>query len=191
VTYVDERLLAPVIARFGFPAEWDASREVGERERDNIARSARSQRQHDVTFAVERDGLLAVIRKPLFPPGAWRIPSGGIAPGETFEEGARREALEETGLEIELTGYPLVARSVFTYEGEQLPWVTHVVTAAAADGELAPRDREEIDDARWISWEELTGPVAEVLRGSGGALFAYRAELHNRVAALVGVNRPS
>jgi hypothetical protein len=69
--------------------------------------------------------------------------------------------------------------------------VTHVVTAAAADGELAPRDREEIDDARWISWEELTGPVAEVLRGSGGALFAYRAELHDRVAALVGVNRPS
>ena len=106
---------------------------------------------HDVTFAVERDGLLAVIRKPSFPPGAWRIPSGGIARGETFEEGARREALEETGLDIELTGYPLVARSVFTHRGEQLPWVTHVVTARAGDGDLAPRDREEIEDARWMT----------------------------------------
>jgi ADP-ribose pyrophosphatase YjhB (NUDIX family) len=191
VTYVDERLLAPVIARFGTPAEWDASREIGERERDNVARSARSKRQHDVTSAVERDGMLAVIRKPLFPPGAWRIPSGGIAPGETFEEGARREALEETGLEIALTGYPLVARSVFTHRGEQLPWVTHVVTATAAQADLVPRDREEIDDARWMSWSELTGPVAGVLRGSGGALFAYRAELHDRLADLLAVNRPS
>lgn len=191
MTHVDDRLLAPLVARFGAPAEWDASREIGERERDNVARSARSQRQHDVTFAIERDGLLAVIRKPLFPPGAWRIPSGGIARGETFEEGARREALEETGLRIELTGYPLVARSVFTHEGERLPWVTHVVTATAAEGEIAPRDREEIDDARWMSWPELTGPVADELRGSGGALFAYRAELHDRLAGLLAVNRPS
>jgi ADP-ribose pyrophosphatase YjhB (NUDIX family) len=186
VTYVDERLLAPVIARFGAPAEWDASREIAERERDSIARSARSQRQHDVTFAVERDGLLAVIRKPSFPPGAWRIPSGGIAPGETFEQGAHREAVEETGLKIELTGYPLVASSVFTHRGEQLPWVTHVVTATAAQGDLAPQDHEEIDAARWMSWPELAGPVAGVLRGSGGALFAYRAELHDRLAALLG-----
>ena len=131
-----------------------------------------------------------MIRKPSFPPGAWRIPSGGIDRGETFEEGARREALEETGLDIELTGYPLVARSVFTHGGEQLPWVTHVVTARAGDGDLAPRDREEIEDARWMSWEELTGPVAERLRASGGALFAYRAELHDRLAALLGVSQP-
>ncbi len=191
MTHVDDRLVAPLIERFGKPAEWDASREIGERERNTVARSARSQRRHDVTFAVERDGLLTVIRKPSFPPGAWRIPSGGIARGETFEEGARREALEETGLDIELTGYPLVARSVFTHGGEQLPWVTHVVTARAGDGDLAPRDREEIEDARWISWEELTGPVAERLRASGGALFAYRAELHDRLAALLGVSHPS
>jgi len=191
VTHVDERLLAPVIARFGAPAEWDASREVGERERDSIARSGRSQRQHDVTFAVEREGMLAVIRKPQFPAGAWRIPSGGIDRGETFDEGAQREALEETGLEIELTGYPLVARSVFTHRGERLPWVTHVVTArTTSGGELAPRDREEIEDARWMGWDELTGPVAKTLRGSGGALFAYRAELHERLVQILGVSRP-
>ena len=190
MTHVDDRLLAPLIARFGTPAEWDASREIGERERDSVARSARSQRHHDVTFAVERDGLLAVIRKPQFPPGAWRIPSGGIARGETFEEGARREAIEETGLDIELTGYPLVARSVFTHRGEQLLWVTHVVTARTGEGDLAPRDREEIEEARWMSWQELTGPVAGVLRQSGGALFAYRAELHDRLAELLGAERP-
>jgi len=189
--HVDEELLAPIVGRFGEPAEWDASREIGPRERDNVAASARTQRFHDVTFAIERGGLLAVIRKPLFPPGAWRIPSGGIDRGETFEEGARREALEETGLDIELTGYPLVARSVFTHQGELLPWVTHVVTARTGESNLAPRDREEIDDARWMSWDELTGPVAAVLRGSGGALFAYRAELHDRLAALLGVSRPS
>ena len=64
-----------------------------------------------------------------------------------------------------------------------------MVTARAGDGDLAPRDREEIEDARWISWEELTGPVAERLRASGGGLFAYRAELHDRLAAIL--TRPS
>jgi 8-oxo-dGTP diphosphatase len=190
VTHVDDRLLAPLIERFGQPAEWDASREIGERERNTVAASARSQRFHDVTFAIQHDGLLAVIRKPSFPPGAWRIPSGGIDRGETFEEGARREALEETGLAIELTGYPLVARSEFTHRGERLPWVTHVVTARTDNGELAPRDRVEIEDARWMTWDELTGPVAERLRASGGALFGYRAELHDRLANLLGVERP-
>lgn len=32
----------------------------------------------------------------------WLMPGGGLDPGETFEEAARREALEETGLAVEI-----------------------------------------------------------------------------------------
>jgi ADP-ribose pyrophosphatase YjhB (NUDIX family) len=186
VTHVTEDVVAPLVERFGPPVEWDGSREITARDAATILRSTRRGRRHDVTFAIlDAAGATVVIRKPWFAEGAWRIPSGGVHLGEAFADGTAREALEETGLRIELTGYPLVARSVFTHRGHPDPWTTHVVTARAADGELAPRDTEEIAAARWMPMATLTGPVADVLRGTGGGLFAYRADLHDQIARLL------
>ena len=185
MTFVDAALVAPIIARFGEPKRWDGSREISAQNVANIARSSAKGRAHDVTFMIgSGGGRFVIVRKPQFPPGAWRIPSGGIDRGESFETGVLREALEETGLAIELTGYPLVAESTFTHAGALVPWVSHVVTARVTAGELAPRDRVEIEDARWATMDELTGPIARVLRASGSPLFLYRAELHDRLAAL-------
>ena len=188
MTHVTGDVLRPLVERFGPPAEWDGSRPITDRDAALIGLSTARGRHHDVTFAIlAADGRFVAIRKPQFPPGAWRIPSGGVQPGETFTAGTAREALEETGLDIELTGYPLVARATFTHAGDATPWATHVVTARVVGGSLAPRDPVEIDAARWMDMAELTGPVAAVLRGTGGGLFAYRADLHDRIAAaLVG-----
>jgi 8-oxo-dGTP diphosphatase len=185
---VTPEVLRPLVERFGQPAEWDGSRPITDRDVHTIQPSTVQGRRHDVTFAIlDTGGLVVAIRKPQFPPGAWRIPSGGVRPGESVEAGAAREALEETGLEIELTGYPLVARSEFAHARGVVPWTTHVVTACVRAGTLAPRDPVEIDAARWMTMAELVGPVAAVLRGTGGGLFAYRADLHDRIAAtLVG-----
>ena len=185
MTWVDAALIAPVVARFGEPRAWDGSREISASNAASIAQSNARGRAHDVTFMIQAaDGRFVIVRKPQFPPGAWRIPSGGIDRGESFEQGTLREALEETGLAIALTGYPLVARSVFTHDGRELPWTSHVVTAEVTGGVLAPRDRVEIDDARWAAMDELTGPIAHVLRGSESPLFEYRADLHDRIAEL-------
>lgn len=188
MTHVDASLLAPVVERFGRPAEWRPTVHLTEHDAA-LMRLTRAGRTHDVTFAVRRpDGAFAVIRKPSFPPGAWRIPSGGVARGEPFVDGVRREALEELGIAVELTGYPLVARCRFLYaDGREEPWTTHVVTCLPAAGTaLAPRDRREIAGARWMRLEELTGPVAGVLRAGPGALLRYRADLHDRLAGLLG-----
>lgn len=187
MTHVDRALLAPVRRRYGRPREWRPTVRLTAHDL-RVLRMGGPGRRHDVTFAV-RDAkrLVAVIRKPSFPPGAWRIPSGGIAPGESFEQGVLREALEETGLAIELEAYLLVARARFVHpDGSDERWTTHVVSAQPAAGtRLAPRDRLEIDDARWMTMDELTGPVAAVLRAGPGGLFHYRADLHDRIAGLL------
>lgn len=55
----------------------------------------------DVLIEVDRRGIVLVQRK--YPPPGWAIPGGFIDAGETAEDAAIREALEETGLEVELT----------------------------------------------------------------------------------------
>jgi ADP-ribose pyrophosphatase YjhB (NUDIX family) len=48
------------------------------------------------------EGIVLVKRKN--PPHGWALPGGFVDYGETLEEAARREALEETGLRVEITG---------------------------------------------------------------------------------------
>ena len=71
-------------------------------------------RTHDVTlFILDPSQRLALIRKPHFAADVWRPPGGGIKPGEDFVAGAVREALEETGLHVELRRYLVASRAVF------------------------------------------------------------------------------
>ena len=46
------------------------------------------------------DGIVLVERK--YPPPGWAIPGGFVDPGESLLEAVKREALEETSLEIEV-----------------------------------------------------------------------------------------
>jgi ADP-ribose pyrophosphatase YjhB (NUDIX family) len=145
-------------------------------------------RFHDVTlFIVDPSRRLALIRKPHFALDVWRPPGGGVKPGEDPTEAAVREALEETGLHVELRRYLVHARAVFTNSGRDLPWETHVLFAETEDTELAPDDPGEIAEARWGTLAELAGPLREILLGTGRAFWRYRVALHD--AALAALER--
>ena len=180
--HVDEALLAPVRARFGEPVElaWDG--EIGDGEWTVATHNPT--RFHDVTlFILDPSRRLALIRKPQFGPGIWRPPGGGIHPGEAFENGAVREALEETGLRVELRGYLVRTQAVFRNRGRELPWQTHVVLAETADTVIEAGDPAEIEAARWGTLEELAGPLRERLLASGRAFWRYRVALHDAALA--------
>jgi ADP-ribose pyrophosphatase YjhB (NUDIX family) len=182
--HVDETVLAPVRERYGTPVVlvWDG--EISDIEW-TIATHNPS-RTHDVTlFILDPAERLALIRKPHFAADVWRPPGGGVKPGEDFAAGAVREALEETGLRVELRRYLVASQVVFRNAGRELPWQTHVLLAETKDTELAPDDPEEIADARWGTLAELAGPLRERLLAENRAFWRYRVALHDAAFTLL------
>ena len=176
--HVDEEALESVRARFGTPLELAWEGEISELEWTVATHNPA--RTHDVTlFILDPGRRLALIRKPQFAPDVWRPPGGGVKPGEDFAAGAAREALEETGLHVELRRYLVVTDALFTNAGRELRWHTHVLLAETTDTEIAPRDPEEIAEARWGTLEELAGPLRARLLASGRAFWRYRVALHD------------
>jgi 8-oxo-dGTP diphosphatase len=176
--HVGDEVLAPLRERFGEPVElpWDG--EISELEWSVATYNAA--RTHDVTlFILDPSRRLALIRKPQFAADVWRPPGGGIKPGEDFVAGAVREALEETGLHVELRRYLVASRAVFRNAGRELPWRTHVFLAETADETLAPNDPDEIAEARWGTLPELGATLRETLLATGRAFWRYRVALHD------------
>jgi 8-oxo-dGTP pyrophosphatase MutT (NUDIX family) len=104
--------------------------------------------------------------------GIWLQPGGHIEPGETPEEAALREVLEETGLA--LTHAPEGPRLVHVDVHAAPKGHTHLdlrYLLEAGDADPAPPAGES-QDVRWFSWDEA---IAAADPGLVGALRA----LHN------------
>src|SRR5438034_182401 len=125
--HLTEAVLAPLRERYGEPERLEWTGEISEYEHGLATYNPK--RTHDVTLFILNGERLALIRKPQFEEGVWRPPGGGIKPGEAFEDGVRREAHEETGLEVELRRYLVDAEARFLYEPRDVPWRTHVFLA--------------------------------------------------------------
>ncbi|HMP75219.1 MAG TPA: NUDIX domain-containing protein [Kiritimatiellia bacterium] len=91
--------------------------------------------------------------------GQWEWPGGKVDPGEDFAEAAVREAKEESGLDVELTGL-LGATS---FEVPKLHIVLVCFDARVTGGEL--RLSDEHDAAEWVPWSRVAEfPLAESVR---------------------------
>jgi 8-oxo-dGTP diphosphatase len=59
-----------------------------------------------VRLLIVEAGRLALIRRKRGGRVYYTLPGGGVEPGETFEDAGRREAWEELGVDVQLTGQP-------------------------------------------------------------------------------------
>jgi 8-oxo-dGTP pyrophosphatase MutT (NUDIX family) len=187
--HLGRHIIQQLVLEFGEPAVERWSFEMRRDEFEHLRAVVSRGRAHDVTLLIALGDRVVVIRKPNYPPGAYRTPSGGVHPEESFLDGARREAFEETGLEVSLERYLLRAHVGFVFEGTQVDWTTHVMAARPLRGEVRPVDTREIEDARWIGWSELLNQVNPILVASGRGGLRYRAELHVKCHALATEER--
>jgi 8-oxo-dGTP diphosphatase len=108
---------------------------------------------------VELDGGIVLIQRAIEPGyGLWTFPGGFVERGEVAEAAAARETLEETGIEIEVTGIV----GLYTYE-DQAPAIA-VFAARVTGGEPVPLD-ETLDVRAFpregLPWAEMAFPSTE------------------------------
>lgn len=180
--YISAAIIREIEQKYGVPEELSFAYEMTQAEFDVVRASQKHGRAHDVTlFIFDVDGRVVVIRKPMYPPGAYRAPSGGIDPGESFELGALREAHEETGLTVSLEKYIVRARVRFSNADRFINWTSHVFTSSSPGGKLDPIDTHEIAEARFVTVAEMMGSIRNALLTSGSTGLRYRSELTDAV----------
>ncbi|MDI6873856.1 NUDIX domain-containing protein [Candidatus Solincola sp.] len=182
MAYVTHEMIREMERKYGKPRHLHLSFEIRPPEMNMLQGSKKHDRNHDLTLFIFRDRgyrEFAAIAKHMFPEGAYRAPSGAANPGEPLEEAARREAREETGLDISLDRFILHIHARFTCGPVVEDWRSLVFTALWEGGQLGQLDEDEIRETRWVTLEELQGPVREKLLATGMGLFAYRVALHD------------
>jgi len=96
---------------------------------------------------VVQDGRVAVVHRPRY--DDWTLPKGKLDPGETFEQAALREVLEETGLECRILE-ELDSTSYTDSKGR--PKVVRYFRMEVEGGAFTVND--EVDELRWLSPDE-------------------------------------
>ncbi len=122
-------------------------------------------REAEVLLALGRAGRVLLVRRAQYPAGIFRLPTGGIEPGEQPDAAACREAYEETGYQIGTPRLLGVVECAMCWPGlDCAPFVSFVFVAAVpADQEPYPANPDEVEAYRWWPVEAL-GELAARLR---------------------------
>jgi len=99
----------------------------------------------------------------------WATPGGALEPGESFEDGARRELAEETGLVIADPG-PQIARRTFVMrapEGDEVLaeeryFLVRVAPFTLANAGWTELEREVMTEHRWWTPDEIAAAEEQI-----------------------------
>jgi 8-oxo-dGTP diphosphatase len=122
-------------------------------------------------LVIENGRVLLEKRKGSHGTGTWSAPGGHLEYGESIENCAEREVLEETGLRIRELQHGPFTNTVF--EAEQKHYATVFVLAKRESGEVETKEPEKCEGGKWFDWSNLPEPLfppLEALRHQGFTL---------------------
>lgn len=109
------------------------------------------------TIIVDGERVLLGLRTAGHGAGTWQFPGGHLEYGETIEECARREAREETGLELGALRLGPYTNDIFA--DERRHYITLFVIAAYAGGTPKVREPDKCARWEWFRWDVLPHPL--------------------------------
>ena len=89
--------------------------------------------------------------------GSWSVPGGHLEFGESFEDTAQREVLEETSLRIKNLRFGAVTNDYFKDEGKH--YVTIWMLSDYESGEAKILEPNKCTDQKWVDFETLPAPL--------------------------------
>lgn len=95
-------------------------------------------------------------RKNAHGEGTWCYPGGHLEYGESFEDCAKREVMEETGLTIKNLRFGVVTNDIFD---EQKHYITICMIADIDSGEVQLKEPEKCSEWAWFDWHHLPSPL--------------------------------
>lgn len=92
------------------------------------------------------------VRSRRYPPGLYSCLAGYVEPGESIEEAVRREVFEEAGVTVGRVRY---------HSSQPWPFPSQLMIGCFAEalGDQVRLDPTELEEARWLTREELRGAV--------------------------------
>lgn len=106
-----------------------------------------------VIMLAEHGGRVLLGRQPAFPPGRYSALAGFLEAGESIEEAVRRETWEEAGVRIGTVRY--VASQPWPFPGQLM-----IACIGAAEGDALTLDRDELEDAMWVTRDDVRAALA-------------------------------
>lgn len=111
-----------------------------------------------VAIIIIKDGkVLLGKRKGSHGEGTWAFPGGHLEFGESVEECAARELMEESGLRAGKMRLGPFTNDIFEKEGRH--YITLYVIADHENGEARIMEPEKLEKWGWFGWENLPEPL--------------------------------
>lgn len=104
-------------------------------------------------IALRDNKVLMGLRKGSHGKGAWGFPGGHLEYGETPEECAIRETLEETGMTIKKLKRGPFTNDIFEKNGKH--YVTLYIITSEVWGDPIVMEPKKCERWEWFSWDEI------------------------------------